>query len=576
MSPRRLRPRLRHRGDHWRARSKTAPLVVPSGVWQTAPVRRWTWGLMAVVLAVVVATAHAATTQPVVFTKTPPKQTNSTSAHFEWTGTGPYKCSLDGATFATCTSPKDFSGLSEGPHKFSVQGSGTGATAPPPVEYDWTVDLTPPTTVVTQKPPALSSSTTATFEFNSPDPTATFQCSLNGSPAQACTSPVTYTGLADATRTLLIQAVDPAGNVDTQAQPITWTVDTTPPDTTLANPGNIVGESDPAFTFTSSEMNATFQCSLDSAPFAACTSPDRVEVLHSGPHKFSVRAVDAAGNVDPTPAVYSWTSDQTPPKRPEVTIFAAPRAKSSNSSPIPKATPSPGLVPTFTNPLSKLLATPTFTLGTRLQAQWQSDSSAVSYDVTVTTFPEDSTGQDEREENVTEIKQYSRTKRTALLLKPGPGATVCVKVDARDKVGNVSNTKTACTTIPDSFAPFWGPYEFHRVKDAKAWRGYYIVLGHNEYLEQPIDDGAFFAPTEAELVAERCHGCGRVELAFTKYPVGAQKLQQLATVDLAGKTDHQVVVDLKLPHRRLEADGNGYIVLFRLSGKPRVSGVGFD
>ncbi len=58
--------------------------------------------------------------------------------------------------------------------------------------------------------------------------------------------------------------------------------------------------------------------------------------------------------------------------------------------------------------------------------------------------------------------------------------------------------------------------------------------------------------------------------------MGGQKLQQLATVDLAGKTDHQVVVDLKLPHRRLEADGNGYIVLFRLSGKPRVSGVGFD
>lgn len=530
---------------------------------------------MAVAVAVVVATAHAATPS-VVFTKNPPKQTNNTSAHFEWTGTGPYKCSLDGATPATCTSPQDFAGLSEGPHKFSVQGSATGATVPLPVEYDWTVDLTPPTTVVTQKPPALSNSTTATFEFNSPDTTATFLCSLNGAPSQACTSPVTYTGLADATRTLLIQAVDPAGNLDTQAQPITWTVDTTPPDTLLADPGNIVGESDPAFTFTSSEMNATFQCSFDSAPFATCTSPARVDVLHSGPDQFSVRAVDAAGNVDPTPAVYAWTSDQTPPKRPEVTIFAAPRAKSSNSSPIPKATPSPGLSPTFTNPLSKLLATPTFTLGTRLQAQWKSDSSAVSYDVTVTTLPEDSTGQDEREENVTEIKQYSRTKRTALLLTPGAGATVCVKVDARDKVGNVSNIKTTCTTIPDSFAPFWGPYTFHRVKDLKAWRGYYIVLGHGDYLTQPIGDGAFFAPSKAELVAERCHGCGRVELAFTKYPVGGHKFQQLATVDLDGKSDHQVEVDLKLPHRRLELDGNGYIVIFRLSGKPRLSGVGFD
>ncbi len=528
---------------------------------------------MATVFAVVAATAYAAS-PAVVFTKTPPQHTNSTSALFEWTGTSPYTCSLDGATPATCTSPQDFTGLSEGQHKFSVQGSGTGATAPPPVEYDWTVDLTPPTTVVTQKPPALSNSSTATFAFNSPDTTATFRCSLNGASPQPCTSPVTYTGLADATRTLWIQAVDLAGNVDTQAQPIAWTVDTTPPDTVLAKPGNIVADSDPAFTFTSSETGATFQCSLDKAPFAACVSPDHVGVFHSGPHKFSVRAVDAAGNVDPTPAVYSWTADLTPPKRPEVAIFAAPRAKSS-ASPILKTTPSPGLVPTFTNPLSKLLATPTFTLGTRLQAQWKSDPSAVSYDVTVTTVPQDSTGEDEREENVLAIKQYSHTKRTALLLKPGTGATVCVKVDARDKVGNVSKTNTTCTTIPASFAPFWGPYTFHRVKDPKAWRGYYILLGHEQYLDQPIGDRAFFAPSSAELVAERCRGCGSVELAFTPYPVGGHKFQQLATVDLAGKSDHQVAIDVKLPQRRLESDGSGYIVIFRLSGKPRLSGVGF-
>ena len=171
--------------------------------------------------------------RPLAFTETPPKQTNSTSADFKWTGTPPYKCSLDGATPATCKTPDVLPGLSEGPHSFSVEEGGGGV--PVEVEYGWTVDLTPPTTVVTEKPPPLSNSTTATFAFNSPDTTATFRCSLNGAPPQPCTSPVIYTGLADATRTLLIQAVDPAGNVDTQAQPITWTVDTTPPDTVLAD-----------------------------------------------------------------------------------------------------------------------------------------------------------------------------------------------------------------------------------------------------------------------------------------------------------------------------------------------------
>ena len=530
-------------------------------------------GLCVVILAVVATAAHAA--MPFAFTKTPHDPANQTSATFAWTGSGPFTCSIDGAAFQACTSPQTLSGLSEGGHEFKVQAAASTGL-PPMITDDWTVDLTPPTTVVTQKPPPLSNSSTATFAFNSPDSTATFQCSLNGSPVQPCTSPVVYSGLADATRTLLIQAVDPAGNVDVQAQPITWTVDTTPPDTVLANPGNIVGSFDPLFTFSATEAGSTFECSFNNAPFAACTSPDRVDVPRSGAQKFSVRAVDGAGNVDPTPAVYAWMSDLTPPKRPKVTIFAAPsRAKASSAAPVVKPEPNPGLGLTFTNPLAKLLGTPTFTLSTRLQAQWKSDSTAVSYDVTVSTLPEDSTGQDERGDNVLQIKQYSRTRRTALRLTLFPGETVCVEVDARDKVGNVSAKRTSCTTIPDSFAPPWGPYEFRRVRDAKAWRGHYIVMSKGHYLTQPINDSAFFSPSRAVLVAERCPACGAVEFAFSRYPLGGRRLHTLATVSLSGKTDHEATIDVKLPRRRLERDGEGMIVLLWASGKPRLSGVGF-
>jgi hypothetical protein len=526
-----------------------------------------------VIFAVVTAAAHAA--PPFAFTQTPHDPTNQTSATFAWTGTGPFTCSLDDSSFKTCTSPDALSGLSEGGHNFKVRGP-VGAGPAPTITDDWTVDLTPPTTVVTQEPPPLSNSSTATFAFNSPDPAATFQCSLNGSPVQPCASPVVYSGLADATRTLLIPAVDPAGNVDVQAQPITWTVDTTPPDTVLVKPGNIVGNPDPAFTFTATEAGSTFQCSFNNAPFAACTSPDRVDVPRSRPQKFSVRAIDGAGNIDPTPAVYTWTSDLTPPKRPKVTIFPAPsKAKASSAAPVVKVGPSQSLGLTFTNPLAKLISTPTFTLSTRLQAQWKSDSSAVSYDVTVTTLPEDSTGQDERLGNVLEVKQYSRTKRTALRLTLFPGTTVCVKADARDKVGNVSATRTSCTTIPDSFAPPWGPYAFHRVRDAKAWRGHYIVMSKGKYLTQPINDSAFFSPSRAVVVAERCPTCGAVEFAFTKYPLGGPRLHHLATVGLSGKTDHESTIDVKLPRRRLERDGEGLIVLLWASGRPRLSGVGF-
>lgn len=418
----------------------------------------WRTGVLAVLLFALGATPAWAASSPVVFDSKPPDQTNLTSATFTFhstDGAAAFECTLDHGTPGSCSSPYTVSDLAEGVHTLSVAEETAGATQP--ATDTWTVDLTPPTTDVTSKPAPLTNSRTATFTFDSPDPTATFRCSLNGAAPQPCVSPVAYSGLSDATRTLLIQAVDPAGNVDTQAQPITWTVDGTPPDTVLAKPGNVVGAQVVSFSFTSSEPGSTFQCSFDNAPFTACTSPAAVDVPGSGQREFAVRAVDGAGNIDPTPATYDWTSDLTPPKRPKVTIFAVPTAHGSTAAPVPKAVHNGGLGLTFTNPLAKLLTTPTFTLATRLHAQWKSDATAVSYDVTVESLPDDSTGMDEHGNNVLQIKQYTRTKRTALRVKLFLGTQVCVKVDARDKVGNVSKSRTTCTSIPDSFAPPWGP-----------------------------------------------------------------------------------------------------------------------
>ena len=50
---------------------------------------------------------------------------------------------------------------------------------------------------------------------------------------------------------------------------------------------------------------AGFECSLDGGAFAACSSPHTVKVK-KGKHTFSVRATDQAGNVDASPATYSW------------------------------------------------------------------------------------------------------------------------------------------------------------------------------------------------------------------------------------------------------------------------------
>jgi hypothetical protein len=57
----------------------------------------------------------------------------------------------------------------------------------------------------------------------------------------------------------------------------------------------------------SDDPRATFQCSLDGAPFGLCPADGVYESLTVGPHRLLVRALDAAGNVDRTPAEADWT-----------------------------------------------------------------------------------------------------------------------------------------------------------------------------------------------------------------------------------------------------------------------------
>ena len=57
--------------------------------------------------------------------------------------------------------------------------------------------------------------------------------------------------------------------------------------------------------FASTAPGARFECRLGKAAYARCVSPARVRV-GIGRHRFRVRAIDAAGNADPTPAQHSW------------------------------------------------------------------------------------------------------------------------------------------------------------------------------------------------------------------------------------------------------------------------------
>jgi hypothetical protein len=232
-----------------------------------------------------------------------------------------FLCSLDGAAFAACTSPQPYAGLDEGPHAFAVKAvDAAGNVDPTPATWAWTIDLTTPETTLTQKPAAYERLATAAFAFTT-DSGTSYRCRLDAAAFEACTTPVTFAALAEGEHAFEVFAVDDAGNADPTPARWRWTVDLTPPDTTLTEkPAAITNATGATLAFTT-DTGAEFRCSLDGAPAAACTSPFAAAALAEGPHAFEVYAIDLAGNVDPTPARHEWVVDVTPP---DTTITAKP------------------------------------------------------------------------------------------------------------------------------------------------------------------------------------------------------------------------------------------------------------
>jgi parallel beta-helix repeat protein len=98
--------------------------------------------------------------------------------------------------------------------------------------------------------------------------------------------------------------------------------DTTPPETTLdSGPSGTITSTTATFAFSSSETNSHFECKLEpvESAFSSCVSPKIYSGLANGGYTFSVRAIDAAGNIDTLPATRSFTvsttqgGDITPP-----------------------------------------------------------------------------------------------------------------------------------------------------------------------------------------------------------------------------------------------------------------------
>jgi predicted outer membrane repeat protein len=234
-----------------------------------------------------------------------------------------FECRVDSGSFAACSSPHTTAALADGDHTFEVRAKdAVGNTDGSAASRAITVDTAAPQTIIDSRPPATTASTSASFTFSS-ESGATFECALDAAAFAACTSPRQYTGLAAGAHQFRVRAIDAAGNTDASPATYNWTIDTTAPQTTIGSaPPATTASTSASFTF-SSEAGATFECALDAAAFAACASPRQYTGLAAGSHQFRVRARDAAGNTDASPASYTWTISATAPTCPATTTANA-------------------------------------------------------------------------------------------------------------------------------------------------------------------------------------------------------------------------------------------------------------
>lgn len=243
-----------------------------------------------------------------------------------------FACKKDAGTFSACSSGLTWSSIADGVHDFCVHGTDASGLTGADGCVHWEQE-TNPTASISTHPPLTTGSPDATFTYTSnkagraDGSTLSYQCKLDTGSFTTC-PPGGYRDLADGEHTFQVESLFVAalgGTTHTSAAAsYTWTVDTTPPETTidtvLTGP---ITDTTPSFAFHSSEPASTFECSIDTGTptWAPCSGPGATDApaspLALGTYTFRVRASDQIGNTDPTPATETFTisapSTTTPP-----------------------------------------------------------------------------------------------------------------------------------------------------------------------------------------------------------------------------------------------------------------------
>jgi hypothetical protein len=174
------------------------------------------------------------------------------------------------------------------------------------VTATWTVDTTGPTTTITASPSNPSNQSAPSFSFSANEAVTGFQCRLDNASFSACTSPQSYTGLAEGSHTFQVKSTDVAGNTGATAS-YTWTIDVTPPAITLTAPSNggSTAAQQPTFSGTGSAADLTITVKVYAGSSATGTP---LQTLTTSPGTGGAYQVTATGAL--SPGTYTARAEQ--------------------------------------------------------------------------------------------------------------------------------------------------------------------------------------------------------------------------------------------------------------------------
>ena len=262
----------------------------------------------------------------------PANPSNSSSATFGFTDVDPtvsFHCNLDAHGFPTCSNPQTYIGLADGAHVLNARAVDAAGNESTVSSYTWAIDTKPPPQPTIVSGPAQPSGVSdARFVFSDPEAGVGYSCQLDGGGFLPCSNPQAYLGLADGTHTVLVEAVDAAGNVSNPTPPYSWLINTVRPVVALTDtPPRVTNRTSASFSFSSNKAGSTFACALDGSGYSACTSPVLFTDLDDGPHTFAVRA-SQLGNTGPA-TTYDWTVDTVAP---DTSVASGPPAEATTGS----------------------------------------------------------------------------------------------------------------------------------------------------------------------------------------------------------------------------------------------------